>query len=175
MDGPGQLPSPSPSPRANPLHPWSLPSCLVLGRWLAASPNVHAAPTWGKARIPVRLGSARLSWELACCPPSVAPSHLPLFHFLLIFPPTAHSRRASSLACAWLAAPLLPLPNWLACWSLYPPFPPFSHAPSLASTRFASPDQLTDLNLLLLHSLFSSSRKTSARVLVYCYWVSFPF
>lgn len=169
-------PSPSPSPRANPHRPWSLPPSLVLGRWLAASPNVHAAPTWGKALIPAWLASARLSWELARRPPSVAPSHLPHFHFLLIFPPTAHSRRPSSLACAWPPAPLLPLSIWPGLLVSLPPLPPIFPFPSLASTRLRldSPDRLTNLNLLPPHSLFLVIAKTSARVLVYCCWGFFP-
>lgn len=111
-----QLPSPS-SRAKSPNTPGPCHNSLVLGRWLAASPNVDAAPTWGKARIPVWLGSARLSWELACCPPSVAPSHLPHFHFLLIFPPTAQSQTGPPHwpVPGWLVIPLLPLSIWPAC------------------------------------------------------------
>lgn len=125
--GPGQL------PRRRAKSPWPLVPATFPGAGPLAGllpPNVHAAPTWGKARIPVRLGSARLSWELACCPPSVAPSHLPHFPLSPHFPahcplPDGHS----SLACAWppVSSPPPSLNLALArCWpvSLYPPSPP---------------------------------------------------
>lgn len=156
--GPGQL------PRRRAKSPWPLVPATFPGAGPLAGllpPNVHAAPTWGKARIPVWLGSARLSWELACCPPSVAPSHLPHFPLSPHFPahcplPDGHS----SLACAWPPVSSPPslsqfgLGPLLVCLSL-PPLPP-SLLPRLASPRLTV---LTNLNPLPFHSLFPRHRE----------------